>query len=232
MGKKRYMSWRRRCLAGLAEDVAYGQKLRAVVLLFQIAKREVTALPLSSGVSFCFLFFRCQAVSPFVLPALPCFFLSQTPHVSNFPVFFPCSLSFVPPSFFCSYFFTSLFQARLLSFLSLLRLFFPPFFSLVLVLRVVFIAQRGAGSTLSPPYHRAWGAGPSCPVTALDEVANGCGLQGTTPLVSHHEGAWSFGLWQSTRGEREARRSKEEKNKNFIFPCCTSRGRRRRNSVA
>ena len=195
MGKKRYMSWRRRCLAGLAEDVAYGQKLRAVVLLFQIAKREVTAFPLSSGVSFCFLFFRCQAVSPFVLPALPCFFLSQTPHVSNFPVFFPYSLSFVPPSFFCSYFFTSLFQARLLSFLSLLRLFFPPFFSLVLVLRVVFIAQRGAGSTLSPPYHRAWVARPSCPVMAPDEVANGCGLQGTAPPVSHNEGVWGFRLW-------------------------------------
>jgi len=232
MGKKRYMSWRRRCLTGLAEDVAYGQKLRAAVLLFQIAKREVTALPLSSGVSFCFLFFHCQAVSPFVLLALPCFFLSQTPHVSNFPFFFPCSLSFVPPSFFCSYFFTSLFQARLLSLLSLLRLFFPPFFSIVLVLRVVFIAQRGARSTLSPPYHRARRAGLSCSVTAPDEAANGCGLQGTAPPISHHEGAWGFGLWQSTRGEREAGRSKEEKNKNCIFPCCTSRGRRRRNRVA
>jgi hypothetical protein len=64
----------------------------------------------------------------------------------------------------------------------------------VLVLRVVFIGQRGAGSTLFLPYRCAGGTGPSCPVTTLDELDNGCGLQGTTPLVSHYEGAWGFGF--------------------------------------
>jgi hypothetical protein len=64
----------------------------------------------------------------------------------------------------------------------------------VLVLRVVFIGQRGAGSTLFPPYRCAGGTRPSCPVTTLDELDNGCGLQGTTPLVSHYEGAWGFGF--------------------------------------
>jgi hypothetical protein len=77
-GKKSYLARRRRCLAGLAEDVTHGQKLWAAVLLFQIAEREVTALPFSS-VFFplllpCFLFFkswpyRCAWGAG--LPALP-----------------------------------------------------------------------------------------------------------------------------------------------------------------
>ena len=77
-GKKSYLARRRRCLVGLAEDVTHGQKLWAAVLLFQMAEREVTALPFSS-VFFplllpCFLFFksrpyRCAWGAG--LPALP-----------------------------------------------------------------------------------------------------------------------------------------------------------------
>ena len=70
------------------------------MLLFQAAKKEVTALPLSSSVLFFFVFFRCQVVSLFILPALPCLFLSQilicfkliffpSPSLSLSPVCFP-----------------------------------------------------------------------------------------------------------------------------------------------
>jgi hypothetical protein len=33
------------------------------------------------------------------------------------------------------------------------------------VLRAVFIGQRGARASLSPPYRCAWGVAPSCPAT-------------------------------------------------------------------
>jgi len=59
-------------------------------------------------------------------------------------------------------------------------------------------------------------------------LASGRGWQSAAPLISHHEEAWGFGLWQSTRQEGV----KKKKTKASIFPCCTSRGRRRRNSVA
>jgi len=145
-----------------------------------------------SPVSLSFLFFR--------FPPSLCYFYVILSILSSSRVSFSL--------FFCSYFFTSLFQARLLSLLSLLRLFSLSFF--LMVLRLVFIGQRGAGSTLSSPYHCIWGVGPSCPITAPNEMAHGCGLQGTAPLVSHHEGAWGFRFWQSTWGEREAGRNKEE----------------------
>jgi len=117
-GKKSYLARRRRCLAGLAASlavetiggvVAHGRQLQAAVLLFQAAERDVIALPLSSSVSFFFLFFRFQVVSLFVLPAL-LFVLSQTlpcfelPRILSFlyfvsslfyslrPLFFPCPL--------------------------------------------------------------------------------------------------------------------------------------------
>jgi len=127
--------------------VAHGRQLQAVVLLFQAAEREVTALPLSSSVSFVFLFFRCQVVSLFVLSAL--LFVS----LSNPPLFRTSSYSFLPLSILFPVF----------SILSVLS-FFPP--SLVLVLRVVFIGKRGAGASLSPPYCCSWRAGLSCPATA------------------------------------------------------------------
>ena len=57
-----------------------------------------------------------------------------------------------------------------LSFLSLFRYSLfdhfplcPPF---LLALSAVFIGQRGAGASLSPPYRCAWGDTPTCPATA------------------------------------------------------------------
>ena len=105
--------------------MAHGRHLQVAVLLFQPMEREFTTLPLSSSVSFFFLFFRCQVVSLFVLLALLFISLSNPP----------------------------LFQTRLLSSLSIYPVFFPflflsfSFFILVLVLRAVFIGKRGAGVT-------------------------------------------------------------------------------------
>jgi len=144
--------------------MAHGQKLHE-------AARHNRPLPFF----WCFVLLSLLSFSSgfaFCTPCSPLSFSLKSPLVLK-PVFFPLS----PP----------------LS-LSLSFVFFSFFLSLVLVLRVVFIGQRGAGSTLFPPYRCAGGMRPSCPVTTLDELDNGCGLQGTTPLVSHYEGAWGFGF--------------------------------------
>jgi len=100
----------------------------------------------------------------------PCLFFSAIPSpVSSFSVFFPSFLS--PVSFL----------------FILLSVFSSPL--LLLALSAVFIGQRRAGASLSPPYCCAWGVGPSYPTTTPDEVANGCGSHGATSLVSHYEGA-------------------------------------------
>ena len=189
--------------------MTHGQKLRAPV------QREVTTLPFSSVffplLLLCFPFFlvplclfftsrssACFGLVPLTVP-LPVSVSSLSQYlspVSNFPVFFPSSLCFVSFLFFS------------------LRSLLP----LVLALRVVFLGKRGAGASLSPSYRCAWGAGPSCPATVPDEVANGFGLQGTASLVSHHEGAWGFGFWRTRQGERDAGRSKEEKTKSISSP--------------
>jgi len=83
--------------------VAHGRQLQAAVLLFQAMEREVTTLPLSSIVSFFFIFFRCQMVSLFVLLAL--LFIS----LSNPPLFQTRLLSSLSLSFsFPLVFFSSL----------------------------------------------------------------------------------------------------------------------------
>jgi len=146
------------------------------------------------GISFCFLFSCCQASS---LSTLTVYFSLKFPSLFQAS---PCSfLPFSLPS--PSFFFFSCFSS-----------------SSLLSLRVVFIGQRGAGASLSPPYRCAWGAGPSCSATAPDEVANGCGLQGTASLVSHHEGACGFGFWQSTRGERGRQEEVKKKKPKLYLP--------------
>jgi len=72
---------------------------------------------------------------------------------------------------------------------------------------VVFIGQRERGC----PYCCAWGAGLYCPATVLGWLASVRGWQGAAPPVSHHEGAWGLGFWQSTHheGVNEERRRKE-----------------------
>ena len=162
------------CFAGSAAVeagggvVAHGWQLQAAMLLFQAAEREVTALPLSSSVSFFFLFFRCQVVSLFVLPAL--LFVS----LSNPPLFRTSQYSFLPLSISFPLFF-------ILFVLS----FFPP--SLVLVLRAIFIGKRGVGASLSPPYCCAWG----CRVSWLVGVAGRARLPRF--LIMRRRGASGFG---------------------------------------
>jgi hypothetical protein len=56
-------------------------------------------------------------------------------------------------------------------------------------------------------------------------LASGCDWQGAAPSTFHHESAWG-GLWQACGVSGSTR--KEEK---IAFPCCTSRGRRKGNSV-
>jgi len=183
------------CIAGGAaveaggNVVAHGRQLQVAVLLFQAAKREVLSLPLSSNVSFFFLFFRLPVVCPFVLPffflnSLPCFKL-------------PRVLSFL-----------SLYFVSSLSILSVLSPFQFSFFFFLLCWRwVVFIGQRERGC----PYCCAWGAGLYCLATVLGWLASRRGWQGAAPPVSHHEGAWGLGFWQSTHheGVNEERRRKE-----------------------
>ena len=133
--------------------VAHAWQLQAAVLLFQAMEREVTALPLSSSVSFFFLFFHCQ-VFPFLYSLLSCLFLLKPSHVSN-------SSSLPSLSLSLSLSRRLSFSFRLISFSSLS--FFSS--SSFLVLRAVFIGQRGARASLSPPYRCAWGVAPSCPAT-------------------------------------------------------------------
>jgi len=98
-----------------------------------------------------------------------CFVLLSLPLLSNvFPFYTPC-----------------LFFSAIPSPVSSFSVFFPS----LLVLSAVFIGQRRAGASLSPPYCCAWGVEPSYPTTTPDEVANGCGSHGATSLVSHYEGA-------------------------------------------
>jgi len=148
---------------------------------------------------------------------LPCF------HLPRF-LFFFLSVPFLFVLFFLFSPF-SLFSLHPLSF-SVLFFPFPP--SRACWRWVVFIGQRETGASLLPPYCYAWGAGLCYPATVPDEVANGCGWQGAAPLVFHHDGAWGIGFWQSTWQEGV----KKKKTKVVFFPCCMSRGRRRRNSVA
>ena len=160
-----------------------------------------------------FLFLFRYRLSPLAL-TVPLLYLSQSlSPISSFPVFFFFILSV--PFLFILFFFFSLFPL------------FSPSSPRACWCQVVFIGQRERGR----PYCCAWGAGLYCPATASGWLASGHGWQGATPPVSHHEGAWGFGFWQSTRheGVNEERR---KKIKLATFPCCTSRGRRRRNSVA
>jgi hypothetical protein len=116
--------------------VAHGKQLQVAVLLFQAAKREVLSLPLSSSVSFFFLFFRLPVVCPFVLP----FFF-------KFPPLFQASpCSFLPLSIFR---FLSFYSLRPLS-LSILFFFLP----IVLALGGIYRAM-GAGVSLLLPCHGA-----------------------------------------------------------------------------
>jgi hypothetical protein len=115
--------------------------------------------PLFSLLFFCYVsLFSCSSLSVFFFTSrssscfslVPLTFLSQSLSlVSNFLVFFSSSLY------------------RLLYFLFFLfSLLFSFFFSLFFFLCwrwVVFIGQRGAGASLSPPYRCAWGAVSSCP---------------------------------------------------------------------
>jgi len=88
-----------------------------------------------------------------------------------------------------------------------------------------FIGQKGAGTSLLLPYSSAWGAGLCCPATALGWLANGWGWHGAAPLFFHYESSWGGGFGRHVAWERG-------KKQNFsFFPCCTFRGRRKRNSV-
>jgi hypothetical protein len=56
-------------------------------------------------------------------------------------------------------------------------------------------------------------------------LASGCDWQGAAPSTLHHETVWGAalaGMWRV--GFNEERRK-------IAFPCCTSRGRRKGNSV-
>jgi len=137
-----------------------------------------------------------------------------------FPVFFPSLVRF------------PLFDScpSLFSFVNSLCL--SPFFSLssssLACWRCggVFIGQKGAGASLLSPYSSAWGAGLCCPTTTPGWLANGWGWQGAASLVFfHHESAWG-GF-----GRQVACRVQQGKKKKITFPCCTSRGRRKGNSV-
>jgi hypothetical protein len=58
-------------------------------------------------------------------------------------------------------------------------------------------------------------------------LASGRGWQGVAPPVSHHEGAWGFGLWQSTwhEGVNEERRRK--KNETCYLPLLHVQGKKK-----
>jgi len=186
--------------------VAHERQLQAVA-------RLDCSLPMVFRFTFSSLPYQASSLSTLpvyiLLNSLPCFKL-------------PCILSFLS---LCSLFSRSNFSPLLNSHSAspCFKLPPPPF---LLVLGAVFIGQRESGR----PYCYAWRAWLYCPAMVPGWLASGCGWQGATPSVSHHERAWGFGSWQSMREERDSK-IKEKKQKFSFFPCCTSRGRRKRNNV-
>jgi hypothetical protein len=118
------------------------------------------------------------------------------------------------------------------------KVFFPPLFCSFLV---VFVGAGGARSTLPLSHYGIWGVRPPYPTPVPSKVANGeplagcdspgifimrgCGLH----WVLSFDNAW---VSEGGEGERESEVGRNKiKNKKFLFPCCTFRGRRRRRRV-
>jgi len=186
------MARRRRCLAGLTTSLAVLQ-WRPVAMLW---------LTESNSKSRCCCFKRRRER----------FFLFPSPLVFRFSFSFFVYQWFVPLSslFFLNSLpcfklprvlsFLSLYFVSSLSILSVLSPFQFSFFFFLLCWRwVVFIGQWERGC----PYY--------CPATVLGWLASGRGWQGAAPPVSHHEGVWGLGFWQSTHheGVNEERTRKE-----------------------
>ena len=111
---------------------------------------------------------------------------------------------------------------------SLFFLLAPPSFFCT---RTVFIGAGGAGTTLPHPIAaHAWGAR-----RLLCHGADSGGqwrrrLRDTAALASHHEMVASdFG--SKPRGRKRQGEETRKKKTKLLFPCCMSRGRRRRNSA-
>jgi hypothetical protein len=107
------------------------------------------------------------------------------PPVSNFSVFFPCSLSFISFLFFFLFLLGGIYRGK---------------------------RERDRPYPCPIVAHGEWGLPALSRRRARWPMAS---LAWHGPQVSHHEGAWvalGFGFWQSTQGERETWRNKEKKN--------------------
>jgi hypothetical protein len=63
-------------------------------------------------------------------------------------------------------------------------------------------------------------------------LASGRDWQGAAPLVSHHQRAWGFESWQSTREERDATKLKKKKTKPFLSSPAARPGEEERGTVS
>jgi hypothetical protein len=196
------------CFAGGAAVEAGGGVVAHERQLQAVARLDCS-LPLVFRFTFSSLPYQASSLSTLpvyiLLNSLPCFKL-------------PCILSFLS---LCSLFSRSNFSPLLNSHSAspCFKLPPPPF---LLVLGAIFIGQRESGR----PYCYAWRAWLYCPAMVPGWLASGCGWQGATPSVSHHERAWGFGSWQSMREERDSK-IKEKKTKIFFLPLLHVQGKKK-----
>jgi len=167
-------------------------------------------------------FFLCFVYQQSPLSSRFCFvfvskFPSQFQAFPSFPLFRFLSLSVrsllssVCSVFSCVSFFSSAF------------FLFSPSFSFFLHVGVASI-YRAKGAGLIILAHGEQGS--------AGRLASGRGWLGATPLVSHHQRAWGFESWQSTREERDATKLKKKKTKPFLSSPATRPGEEERGTMS
>jgi hypothetical protein len=69
-------------------------------------------------------------------------------------------------------------------------------------------------------------------IVAHGEQGSAGRLASGAPLVSHHQRAWGFESWQSTREERDATKLKKKKTKPFLSSPAARPGEEERGTVS
>jgi len=194
--------------------VAHGRRLQATALLFQAAERERVFL-FHSPLVFSF-FFLCFVYQRSPLSSRFCFVF-----VSNFP---PGFKPFLPSLYFGSSLFRFVLSSLRFVLFSHVFLFFSSAFFLFSP-SFSFFLRVGVASI-----YRAKGAG--LIIVAHGEQGSAGRLASGAPLVSHHQRAWGFESWQSTREERDATKLKKKKTKPFLSSPAARPGEEERGTVS
>jgi len=221
-----YLARRRRCLAGRTASLAVlwwrpvavswltdgGSKQRRCCF----KRRRERVFLFHSPLVFSF-FFLCFVYQRSPLSSRFCFVF-----VSKFPSRFQAFPSF-PLFRFLSLSVRSLLSSVRSVFSCVFVFFLCVFF--VLPLFFFFFLRVGVASI-----YRAKGAG--LIIVAHGEQGSAGRLASGAPLVSHHQRAWGFESWQSTREERDATKLKKKKTKPFLSSPAARPGEEERGTVS